>query len=1341
MINFLHIFNQPGINSTIRKLLFSGFFLALTITCLSANEYYFKQYHVEDGLSNNIVTSCLQDTRGFMWIGTREGLNRFDGYNFRTFRDTDNGPKPIGNSWILDLALDPGGTMWVGTYIGIYKYNENEENFDVIPFCKGMKAKNLVFDADGNLWVILDGKLVKYNVQLDDYQTFNIPDNGVLSAFCYTSTEKIWMVLSNGMLYQFDITNGEFTGFDLFSHSPGTKVRNLTSIYPTVSEDKLFVGTTSYGAKLFDINTMSYKDIMSQESVEDEISVNDFVQTTPTEVWIATESGLFIYDMVGETSTLYENTIRDPFSLSTSHLFALCKDKENGIWIGTYAGGINYYSPYQPFRKYYASPDKNDLKGDIVHDVTTDQFGNLWIATEDAGLNKYNPQTGKYTHFDVKPAGQGISHKNLHGLVADGNRLWVGSARGIDLIDIPSGRVTNRYQIADSRAIVIMKKLPNGMILAGTSNGMFRYNSLDDQFEPMPQFPSRVRIQSIMEDHAGVIWAGTFNRGLYYYNPADNTHGKFAIDTISTNNDNTINDIHEDKDHNLWFATQAGLKKYDRATGRVERYTVKSGMQGNITFRILSDDNGHLWVSTTNGLVRLNPRTNEIKVFKKEHGLITNQFNYNSSWKDERGTLYFGMVKGLVSFHPDDIRDVSEGAQVYFTNLTIFDKKVNTGNLSVPVAFSKHIDLKNNQSSFKIEFSSLSYIAPAIIEYAFCLEGLQDDWIELGNTHSVTFTKLPPGTYTLKVRGRNISGNWNDVPSVLAISVAPPWFLSHTARIFYFLVILGIGVIGIRSFIRRNRKKVEQKITQMAYLKEKELQQAKINFFINIAHEIRTPLTLITGPLEKVIKKCVLPDDAQNYLSIMEKNAKRLLQLADQLLDFRDTELQGYQFNFENKNIIQILQDNFNRFKEAAEENNLEFELTTDTKSLFIQMNEDAFVKIISNLFLNAIKYAKSKIQVKFSFSPGDKYLVIDVVNDGQNIPVGVKDKLFEPFFRGENAEFKPGTGLGLPIAKSLAELHSGTLELVDTDEKSITFRLKLPVNHAENDQEDGLVPVIGAQKEVHAHAFAFEANRPTILVVEDNEEMKDFIASEINSAYNVVTAKDGIEALAVLKDSSVQLIVSDIMMPVMDGLTMLKKIKTELEYSHIPVILLTAKNTVQSRLEGLEYGADAYIEKPFTLDILMAQIHNLLDNRVHLRNHYFNSPIANLKSMAHTKADEVFLEDLNEIIFQNISNPKLDVEMIAKNMNMSRPTLYRKIKAISDMSPNELIRISRLKTAAELILQNKLSLSEISEKVGFSSQSYFSRSFSKQFEINPSEFAKQQSGNLHETPEATVRS
>jgi ligand-binding sensor domain-containing protein len=771
-----------------RRVLFLWVILTFTNTFLWADNYYFKQYQVENGLSNNIVTCCIQDTHGFIWIGTRDGLNRFDGYSFRIFRDTEVGSKPIGNNWILSLAIDSKGVLWVGTYMGIFKYNEKEENFDLIPFCKGMKVKNLVFDPSGNLWLILDGKLVKYNEQLDNHQTYTIPDNGYLNSFCFTPTGQIWLALSNGMLYQFDNTSGEFLGNDLYSHSPNFKIKDLTNIYPSITGEKLFIGSTTHGVKLFDIQTNTYKDLMSKDIGQMEICVNDFIQITPNEVWIASESGLFIYDIAKDTYFRINKRQQDPYSLSTNSLRTLYVDKENGIWVGTYSGGINYFSPSQPFQKYYAYPSENDLEGDIVHDITTDQYDNLWIATEDAGLNMLSAKTGKYTHYKPQSGIKSISHQNLHGLIADGNKLWVGSLMGIDLIDIPGGKVINHYKINQNKTIVIMKKIPNGMILAGTSNGMYRYNKISDQFEPIPQFPANIRIQSILEDHEGIIWAGTFNKGLYYYNPKNGANGKFQHDTINTNNSNTINDIFEDDDRNLWFATQEGLKKYNRQNDQVTRYTVKNGMPNNITFRILSDESKNLWVSTSSGLVCLNPQTNEIKVFKKENGLITNQFNYNSSWKNREGKMYFGTVKGMISFYPKEIRELENKIQVYLTNMTVFNETVNTKNTAIPISFANHITLKNNQSTFSIDFSSLSFIAPSITEYAFCMEELDSKWIYLNNSHTAYFTKLSPGDYVFKVKGSNLSGVWNETPAKLQITILPPWWLSRTAWLFYFLI-------------------------------------------------------------------------------------------------------------------------------------------------------------------------------------------------------------------------------------------------------------------------------------------------------------------------------------------------------------------------------------------------------------------------------------------------------------------------------------------------------------------------------------------------------------------------
>jgi signal transduction histidine kinase/ligand-binding sensor domain-containing protein/DNA-binding response OmpR family regulator len=1301
------------------------FLLLLFInSTLSAENFYFRQYQVENGLSNNNINCFVQDAHGFLWVGTRDGLNRFDGYSYRIFRYNDDIKNSIGNNWILSLAIDRNGSMWVGTFMGIYKYDDIDESFKSIPFCEGLKASNIVFDSENNLWVILGGQLVKYNEQLNTYQTYTIPDNGSLRSFCFTPNGLMWLALSNGMLYKFENSSGGFTGYDLYSHSRNYKVKDLTVVHSTLTGEKLFVGSTTHGAKIFDIQTNTYKDLI-KEIEHSEICVNDFVQTSLDKMWIASENGLYVYDISKDSYILVHKRQADPYSLSTNSLYTLYKDKEDGIWIGSYNGGINYYAPFQPFKKYYAYPGENEMIGDVVHDIVTDQYDNLWIATEDEGLNKLNRKTGIYSHYTPKSGRNSISHKNLHGLVADGDNLWIGSMMGIDRIDIPSGKVIKHYNIDHYKIIVILKKIPNGMFLVGTSSGMYFYNMKSDKFEPFPHFPSSIKIQSIMEDHEGVIWAGTFKSGLYFYNPFNGSNGKFEYDNIPTNDSNTINDIFEDSGHNLWFATQEGVKMYNRQTGRVTSYTTKNGMPSNITFRILSDEINNLWISTTNGLVWLNPKDNLISVFRKEHGLITNQFNYNSSWKDRTGLMYFGMVKGLISFFPKEIRKYKDNTEVYLTNCTIYDRNDAPDKITtLPVSFTKHITLENSKSTFSIDFSSLSFIIPATTEYMYCMEGLNENWISLDNSRTAYFTKVPPGEYIFKVKRSNLVGARNESPAKLRISVLPPWWRSFKALVVYFLLILGFIVVSIRILKRQHQKRFNQSLKQIEYKKEKELQQAKINFFINIAHEIRTPLTLIIGPVEKIIHNKSLPSDAKNYISVIDKNAKRLLELVDQLLDFRKIELQGFRLNFERKDIVSFLIENFKRFNEAAEQKNLSFEISTSIKSLFVSIDEDAFTKIIDNLLLNAIKYAKSKILVKFDYTESEEYFIIDVCNDGQKISHENREKIFEPFFRGENAEYKPGAGLGLPLARSLSEMHKGTLTLIESDEELITFRIQLPVNqhHTVNfhkNEKDS-----GKSYEEIKQEFTLDNSRQTILIVEDNDEMKSFIGHEINISYNVLTANDGQEALKILNDFSVQLVVSDIMMPVMDGITLLKTMKTEIEYSHIPVIFLTAKKSIQSKMEGLEAGADAYIDKPFSIDLLLAQISNLLNNRDTIRNYYFNSPIANLKSMAYTKADENFLETLNEIITRNISNTNFDVEMLAEQMNLSKPTLYRKIKAISDLTPNDLIRICRLKKAAELIQQGNLSLYEISERIGFSSQSYFSRSFSKQFEISPSEYA-----------------
>jgi signal transduction histidine kinase/ligand-binding sensor domain-containing protein/DNA-binding response OmpR family regulator len=1268
----------------------------------------------------------VQDAQGFMWFGSRDGLNRFNGYSFRIFRNDSDLPHSIGNNMINSLLVDQRGNLWIGTNKGLYRYNSEREDFTLIPFSEDLRIGTVIERQTGDLWIVSQGKLLNYNVQLDHANMYTLPDNSLVTHVCITSLGQIWVTGQNGFLYELIESTGTLSGYDLFAHSPDITSRNITRIYPLATSDKIFIGTYNYGVKLFDINTGDYTDCFRYDVNQVEITVQDFLQVDEHTLWIATESGLYVYDLQQNKYTDIKRRPYDPYSLTTNSIYRLYKDREQGIWLCTYAGGINYYSTYQPFTKYYTYPGENVMQGDLVHDICTDQYGNLWIATEDAGVNKYEPGTGKYSHFSPQPGGKGISHVNIHGMIADEDKLWIGNILGtIDVMDIRNGRIINRYRLGGSSSaslalsVVNMKKMKNGSILAATSLGLFIYNKTNDNFEFIPQYPS-LRIQSILEDHEGVVWVGTVNYGLYYYNPLTGESGKLEHDTIINPGSNTINDIYEDHKHNLWLATLDGLKKYDRQSRTVKRYTLKNGMPGNVSYRILPDENGNLWISTTNGLVCMDPETEKITIYRQEHGLISNQFNYNSGWRDKKGRLYFGMVRGMISFDPQEIKPVIDKTKAVITGMTAYG--IN-GQSEYLFTSDTPVKLSHEHATVSINFSAMSYLAPGLIQYTYCMEGFDRKWMQPSELHYAYYTRLPPGNYTFKVKTTNVSGLWNDNPAIVRIQVLPPWWLSDAAKIGYLILLAACGYLLSRFLMSQNKKKITQSIKRLEQEKETELYQAKISFFINIAHEIRTPLTLIKSPLDKVMKNQDIPKDARPYLSVVNKNTDRLLALINQLLDFRKTEIDGYSLNFMKTDIELLLSDICDRFRNTAEEDGLSIELKIETNRKYAYVDKEACTKIISNLLTNAIKHGRNFILIKLFYSEEEDMFQIEITNDGEQIPAKIKEKIFEPFFRGEDALHKQGTGLGLPLARSLAEMHRGSLSLINSADVNTTFRLCLPVNQPNSirlSQEERTGAATNSFME-----YKNDPSRSTILVIEDNVEMKDYIGRELNAHYNIITAAHGKEALVKLEEFGIQLIMSDIMMPVMDGFAFLRTIKTNLEYSHIPVILLTARNTIQSRLEGLELGADAYIEKPFTMDILLAQIANLLTNRENIRNSYSQSPVAHLKSMAYTKADENFLERLNEIILDHISDTNLDVDRIVEQMNLSRATLYRKISALSNLSPNELIRIARLKKAAELILEGELRIYEIAETVGFNSQSYFSRSFTKQFGMSPSEYVK----------------
>lgn len=1297
------------------KIVIIGLFACIWIK-LGANTLHFKTYDIEDGLCNNYISCCAQDAYGFMWFGTRTGLNRFNSKTFYMFPEAS---LLVSNN-IYDIEKSPTGEMWVSTEKGLQKYDYQTNTFNLIDFTEGISCYSLQFDQKGNLWMLQYGRsLVKYDKESNTHTNYMYKDGKPIVAFTITPQDDIWAATANGDIVFMDKNHKELVSMGI------TPIKDISTIWASPQDNLLLIGTIDNGIKRIDLQNKTCKDILPWQK-ESPLYTRKMTRINDNQIWIGTFNGIYIYNIHLDTITSIQQDQSNPYSLSSNAIQDICTDNTGGIWICTDNGGINYVPPYSEFRWYYEIVGKNSIKGNVIHDICIDHNNNIWIGTEDAGINKYDVKKQSFKNFNHK---NNLSQDCIHGLIAIDNLLYIGThANGIDVMDLNTERIIKHYNLPTNgltttyNLIVYLYKTRDKQLYVATNQGVYRFNVIQDRFDIVNQFPNNCRIQTLFEDHEGVIWAGTSTKGLYYYNPANGQHGEFKLNSTNRNRNSTINHIYEDKQHNLWFATEEGIKKYDRNTNQTSHYDMDNGMPSAVTFRIEEDNKGYLWISTANGLACLDPIHNTIKVFEKGHGLISNQFNYNSSLQTPDGTLFFGSLKGMISFRPDDIQDFPTQPKTYISQISYNDPTQNTLKQE-DIRLKDKIKLAYNQSTFHIDYISLNYQAPNLTRYAYRMEGLSKEWNQITGENRIYFTKLPPGTYTFMVKSANVSGIWGD-PATLQITILPPWWLSTWAKILYVLLFCG-GIILLFMFVfQRNKAKMLQTMKEFENAKEKELYRAKIDFFINIAHEIRTPLTLIKTPLEQLEKDTELSISAKKYTAIINKNTNRLLNLVNQLLDFRKTEIEGYKLNFVQVDILALIHEIYDYFHETAERNSLRLSIECNEDTFYAYIDKEACTKILSNLLSNAIKYARSLIIIRLKVQNTEQF-TIEVINDGEKIPEGNKEKIFEPFFRNDS-EAHIGTGLGLPLARSLAEMHDGTLELSESMPGFNTFSINLPINHPHSlhlQEEKDEHPIIEIETDVQS--YITHKSMPTILIVEDNKEMLHFIAREINVHYNIATSSNGKEAMACLKEYSIQLIISDIVMPVMDGLSLLKAVKNNLEFSHIPVILLTSKNALRSHIEGLEQGADAYIDKPFSMELLLTQVTNLLNNRDNMRTYYFNSPITNIKSIAYTKTDEKFLKKLNEIINSHIDDVNLDVDMIADLMNLSRPTLYRKISAISNLTPNELIKITRLKKAAELIAQGEMKIYEIAEAVGFKSQPYFSQSFSKQFNMSPSQYAK----------------
>lgn len=1317
------------------------FFITIFCQAQSVEEhYYFKNLSIRNGLSQNTVNAILQDRKGFMWLGTKDGLNRYDGLSFRKFKHDAANPRSIGNSFITSLYEDFNGNIWVGTDAGVYIYYPEKEAFEEFD-CQSLEKTRIersvsmiAGDKQGRVWIAVEAQgMFCYDARqklLRNYPLSEISSN--IKCFTFDSGGTLWLgFYGDGLYYSKD---NLATVHPYGSPEDGKREFEGGVITKIVQGNYncLYIGSVKEGVSELNLTSGQVRNLLAIDESGESIFCRDLLPYSDNELWIGTESGIYIYNLRTAQFIHLRASLYDSYSLSDNAIYALYKDREEGLWIGSYFGGVDYYPrQYTYFAKYYPKNIANSLHGKRVREFCRADDGTLWIGTEDGGLNHFNPKTKEF-HFFEPSAG----FTNIHGLCMDGSHLWVGTfSKGLRVIDTRTGVILRTYteghtsHSLNDNSIFSICWTSAGEIYLGTLFGLLRYNRTQDNFDRIPELNGKF-VYDIKEDSYGNLWLATYANGAYCYDVSARRWKNYVFDAEDEKSlpyDKVLS-VFEDSYRQIWLTTQGGgFCLFHPDTETFTRYGLKDGLPNDVVYQIVEDDDRFLWLTTNNGLVRFDPKTMEMKVFSTANGLPTNQFNYRSGFKDEAGNIYLGSINGFVAFDPRTFAENRQVPAVAITDFLLFNKEVPVGETDSPlkssITFSDKVVLTADQNSFSFRIAALSYQAPRMNKLMYKLEGFDEGWLTIGESPLVTYSNLGYGDYVFKVKASNSDGVWNEQETSLHLSILPPFYLSGWAYCFYVLFFMGCLVCVIFYFKRRNYRKQHRQMEMLEQEKEREVYHAKIDFFTNVAHEIRTPLTLIKGPLENIILKKEVDSETKEDLYIMKQNTERLLNLTNQLLDFRKTETRGFRLNFTECDVVAVLRETYLRFTSLAKQKGLDFILELPQECFMADVNQEALTKIISNLLNNGVKYASTYLRI--SLETDEKVFHIRTFNDGEMIPDTMKEEIFKPFVRlDKEDEVTTGTGIGLALSRSLAELHQGSL-MMEKGEEVNCFCLTLPVN-----QDSTITLSAENVSQVEENSCGWEQEetdtkekKPMILVVEDNPDMLAFVRKQLTTEYSVLTAMNGIEALAVLDNHYVNLVVSDVMMPQMDGFELCKTIKSDLSYSHIPVVLLTAKTNIQSKIEGLELGADAYIEKPFSVEYLLANISSLIHNREKLRQTFAKSPFVAANTMALTKADEEFIWKLNDIIQANLHNPEFSMEDMADALKMSRSSFYRKIKGVLDLSPNEYLRLERLKQAAQLLKEGKSRVNEICYTVGFNSPSYFSKCFLKQFGVLPKDF------------------
>ena len=1353
----------------------------------------FKQFSPGQPISNQNITHVFQDSHGFIWIGTEDGLQRFDGYDLVLFRHdpadsnsiSDNfisiiaedrytgqdgkrylwigtetsglnrydpmtgqwqryyhnpkDPKSLAHNFVYDILSDKDSTLWVATRGGLSrmapnqqgfrnyaKYNNGPSNDLIITICESPTESN-------TLWLATLGAINKVDTRLEKFIKY--PIDAVVEEIVADRSGNLWLGSQEGYLFRFDPVTNKLvqykSGETRWDNNFGNFIRGLQFS----RSGELFIGSDIGLFRLRYDPSSGYKIRHYQHDPFDHFSIGDdvikdlFLDKSDI-LWTGTARGLFRVNLGAKKFRHIRHDPDDPNSLSHDNVRAIFQDRDGIIWVSAWENGINRYDHENGrWRLYEENPnDSTSLLRNQVWDICQTQDGTIWLATN-YGLDRFDPLHDNFFHYQKEDGNnQSLKINNVTSLLEDSkNNFWLGCNTGIVEKFIREKSIFRHY-----------------------------YNI----WEKPGTFPKCRFIYDIFEDQAGTIWFATEGAGLAALRPENQKDMIFdhypAIDgDPSSIGHNTIHHIFEDHNGVLWFATRGGLSKLiSRNNGKIrfKTFTTKEGMSNDVVYGILEDSRGNLWLSTNLGLVRFDPLALTFRNYTQADGLQADQFSINSVCKTLTGEFLFGGIGGITIFNPDSIFDITTFPSVLITDIQIFNRSLKVSDqspLEKYLPFTRHLILKHNQSVITLKFAALEFALPEKINFKYKLEGIDPDWVDAGGSRrQVTYTNLVPGNYTFKVQSTNADAIWNEHFASLDLTILPPWWLTHTAYIIYILAGLILFILIWHTQEKRIKTRHKLELEHVQTEKLKELDRLKSRFFADISHEFRTPLTLIEGPIRQFINGDLV-GNLKDHCRIVLKHSGQLLDLVNQILDLSKMEAGKMRLQVTITDAVPLVRGLAAAFESLATQLEIDYRFVSGLTRVEIFLDRVILEKIINNLLINAFKFtpANGKIRINLDketapFSPEFKlpghtpgsYLKISVSNTGPGIDPNILPYIFDRFYQKPGAESRhqASTGIGLSLVKEYTELHKGQVRAESLPGQETTFSVYLPIDSSHfNDNEiidtpppNHINKIIIPQKSDDRSVLqsGFINSLPSLLIVEDNTDVRQYMAGFLAPLFRIIEASDGLSGLGIARKEQPDIILSDIMMPEMDGYQLCKKVKSDIEISHIPVILLTARAAQEEKETGLKLGADDYITKPFEVRELQLRLQNILDQKNRIYERFKRESEISPSQMKITSVDEKFLGRLFLYIENSLSRYDLTTDQIAIHMNISRATLSRKLNALLNMTPVELIRFKRLQKARHLFNSGFGNVSEVAMESGFNSLSYFSHCYNRQFGISPSQ-------------------